>query len=90
MNGLLGNAVTVSIISMSVIFLVLSILIITIKLLVRLLPYEAPPPKPIKKTAASQAAAATTSEADEHIAAITGAMTAHLGQNPGHLDIKPL
>ena len=40
------SAVNVSILAMGVIFIVLTILIFTIKVLVKLLPYEAPPPSP--------------------------------------------
>ena len=40
------SAVNVSILAMAVIFIVLTILIFTIKVLVKLLPYEAPPPAP--------------------------------------------
>jgi len=89
MTASIGNAVTVSFISMSVIFIVLTILIFTINLLVKLLPYQAPP-APAKKKAAQAAQAPGASESDEHIAAITGAMNAHLGQNAGNLNIRPL
>ena len=40
------SAVSVSILAMSVIFIVLTILILTIQILVKLIPYEAPPPAP--------------------------------------------
>ena len=43
MEASVSAAVSVSLLAMSVIFMVLTILIFTIKVLVKLIPYEAPP-----------------------------------------------
>jgi len=82
MNAALLTSLTVSGIAIIVIFLVLTILIFTIKLLVHLLPYEAPPAKPARK-----AQPTTPSDADEDIAVITSVMTSHLGRTQGNLQI---
>ena len=81
MNDAIITAFTVSGIAISVIFLVLTILIFTIKLLVRLLPYEEPPKKPAPKVQTQQ------TEVDEDIAIITSAMTSHLSRLPGKFQI---
>ena len=84
MNDTLITSITVSGIAITVIFLVLTILIFSIKLLVHLLPYEAPPPaKPARKVQPT----APPSDADEDIAVITSAMTSHLSRTPGNLQI---
>jgi Na+-transporting methylmalonyl-CoA/oxaloacetate decarboxylase gamma subunit len=84
MTDALYTAFTVSGIAIIVIFLVLTILIFTIKLLVHLLPYEAPPP-PVKKAQPAVAPATQTSDVDADIAAITSVMASHLGQTAGNL-----
>ncbi|PIQ96795.1 MAG: hypothetical protein COV67_07585 [Nitrospinae bacterium CG11_big_fil_rev_8_21_14_0_20_56_8] len=87
-----GNAVIVSILSMGVIFLVLSVLICTIKILVHFMPYQAPaaPPafSPARSTPGGGAGAPGGSAVGEHIAAITGALSAHLGKNPDQIHIS--
>lgn len=82
MNDAVITAFTVSGISISVIFLVLTILIFTIKLLVHFIPYQEPPAKP-----ASRQQPAAPSDADEDIAVITSVMASHLGQAPGNIQI---
>ncbi len=82
MNDAIITSFTVSGIAISVIFLVLTILIFTIKILVRLLPYEEPPPKPARK-----AQPATPSDVDEDIAAITSVMASHLSRIPGNFQV---
>ena len=81
MNDAMITAFTVSAIAISVIFVVLTILIFTIKLLVRLLPYEEPPPKPAPRVQPQQ------TEMDEDIAIITAAMTSHLSRLPRKFQI---
>ena len=78
------SAVNVSILAMGVIFLVLTILIFTIKVLVKLLPYEAPPPAPQRRQ--KPASTASTSD-DDHVAAITATLAMHMGKNPSEFRI---
>ena len=75
-------AVNVSILAMAVIFTVLVILIFTIKLLVRLVPYEAPPPK-VRR----QSASAPSASDDDHVAVITATLAMHLGKSPDEFRI---
>ena len=82
MNDDIITAFTVSGISLSVIFVVLTILIFTIKILVRLLPYEEPPPKPARK-----AQPTAPSDMDEDIAIITSVMASHLSRTPGNFQV---
>ncbi len=82
MNDAIITSLTVSAIAIAVIFLVLTILIFTIKLLVHLLPYEAPPAKPARK-----AQPTPPSDTDEDIVVITSVMTSHLSQTSGNLQI---
>ncbi|UCD10399.1 MAG: OadG family protein [Nitrospinaceae bacterium] len=77
------SAIYVSLIAMGIIFLVLSILIITIKALEKLIPYKAPPPPPAKK----QAAPADDLETEAHVAAIASALTQALGRSPAEINI---
>jgi len=86
MTNAISTALTVSGIAIIVIFLVLTILIFTIKLLVHLLPYEAPPP-PVKKARPVVASATQTSDVDADIAVITSVMSSHLGQTAGNLQV---
>ena len=75
------SAVSVSILAMSVIFIVLTILILTIQLLVKLIPYEAPPPAlQRQKTVAS-------GDQDDHVAAITATLAMHMGKSPNDFRI---
>jgi sodium pump decarboxylase gamma subunit len=76
MEASISAALSVSALAMAVIFTVLTILIFTIKALVKLIPYKAPPPA--KKVASS----ATTPEQDDQIAAITASLAAHMGKRP--------
>ena len=75
-------AVNVSVLAMAVIFTVLVILIFTIKILVKLVPYEAPPPK-----AHRQPASAPSASGDDHVAVITATLAMHLGKSPGEFRI---
>jgi sodium pump decarboxylase gamma subunit len=77
------SAIYVSLIAMGIIFLVLSILIITIKALEKLIPYKAPPPPPAKP----QAAPADDLETEAHVAAIASALTQALGRSPAEINI---
>ena len=77
-------AVNVSILAMAVIFIVLVILIFTIKLLVKFIPYEAPPPAPPRQQSASQPA---SSDQGDHVAAITATLVIHLGKSPDQFRI---
>jgi sodium pump decarboxylase gamma subunit len=75
------SAVSVSILAMSVIFIVLTILILTIQILVKLIPYEAPPPAPQRqKTVAN-------GDQDDHVAAITATLAMHMGKSPNDFRI---
>jgi Na+-transporting methylmalonyl-CoA/oxaloacetate decarboxylase gamma subunit len=87
MTDALYTAFTVSGIAIIVIFLVLTILIFTIKLLVHLLPYEAPPPQVKKARPVAAAPVTQTSDVDADIAAITSVMASHLGQTAGNLQV---
>ena len=74
------SAVNVSILAMGVIFIVLTILIFTIKVLVKLLPYEAPPaPQRRQKPASSENG---NNNHDDHVAAITATLAMHMGKTP--------
>ena len=76
-------AVNVSILAMVVIFTVLIILIFTIKLLVKLIPYEAPPPEAPHRQPASTPSASD----DDHVAAITATLAMYLGKSPDEFRI---
>ena len=78
-------AVNVSILAMAVIFTALVILIFTIKLLVKLIPYEAPPPKAPRRQAASTPSA--SGDQDDHVAVITATLAMHLGKSPDEFRI---
>ena len=85
MNELVLTSLTVSAIAISVIFLVLTILIFSIKLLVHFLPYVEPPRKPAPKSQPQPQQ--QISEADEDIAIITSVMANHLSRLPGNLRV---
>ena len=70
-------ALSVSALAMAVIFTVLIILIFTIKALVKLIPYKAPPAPPARKVASSSAL-----EQDDQIAAITASLAGHMKKRP--------
>jgi sodium pump decarboxylase gamma subunit len=76
-------AVNVSILAMAVIFTVLVILIFTIQVLVKLIPYEAPPPAPPR----NQTAAPASGDHDDHVAAITATLAMHMGKSPNEFRI---
>ena len=76
-------AVNVSVLAMAVIFTVLVILIFTIKVLVRLVPYEAPPPEAPHR----QPASAPSASGDDHVAVITATLAMHLGKSPDEFRI---
>ena len=78
-------AVNVSILAMAVIFTVLTILIFTIQALVKMMPYEAPPPSPSRRKASKSAVAG--GHEDDHIAAITASLAMHMGKSPNDFRI---
>ena len=78
MEASVSAALSVSALAMAVIFTVLIILIFTIKALVKLIPYKAPPAPPARKVASS----AIAPEQDDQIAAITASLAAHMGKRP--------
>ena len=82
MEASVSAAVNVSMLAMSVIFTVLIILIFTIKALVKLIPYEAPPALPARKVSAS-----SPPEQDDQVAAITASLAAHIGKRPDEFRI---
>ncbi len=77
-------SIQVSILSLGVIFTVLSILIGVVNVLNYLMPYKAPPPAPAK---AGSRAATAPAEEEEHLAAIQVALAHHLGHTPQSLPI---
>ncbi len=76
-------AVNVSILAIMVIFTVLVILIFTIQVLVKLIPYKAPPPAPARPQTASSA----NGDQDDHVAAITATLAMHMGKSPSEFRI---
>jgi Na+-transporting methylmalonyl-CoA/oxaloacetate decarboxylase gamma subunit len=80
MEASVSAAVNVSILAMSVIFTVLVILIFTIKALVKLIPYEAPPP-------ARKVSSSSPPGQDDQVAAITATLAAHMGKRPDEFRI---
>jgi sodium pump decarboxylase gamma subunit len=76
-------AAQVSVLAMAVIFTVLVVLIFTIKTLVKLIPYEAPPPKAPRQQTASSA----SSDQDDHVAAITATLAMHLRKSPNEFRV---
>jgi sodium pump decarboxylase gamma subunit len=78
--------IQVSILAMAVIFLVLGILIGVIQVMVRFLPYAAPPAPPARDQ--TPVAASGSSQQDEdHLAAIHAALAHHLGKAPQDIQI---
>ncbi|KMP11457.1 hypothetical protein UZ36_04325 [Candidatus Nitromaritima sp. SCGC AAA799-C22] len=73
---------------MSVIFIVLTILIVTIKLMARLMPYEAPPAS--AATTQTSAAGSASGISPTLIAVITTAMATHLGKSPSEFHITKI
>ena len=77
MDPIVITSLTVSLIAIMVIFTVLVVLIYTIKLLVRLIPYEAPP-----ITARAKPKTSKNIVTPDIISAITAAMATHLRKPP--------
>ena len=73
-------AANVSVLAMAVIFVVLTILIFTIQMLVKIIPYEEPAPS--KKVPVSG-----SSGHDDQVAAITASLAAHMGKRPDEFRI---
>ncbi len=86
MDNIILTSLTVSGIAMTVIFLVLTVLIFSIRLLVHFIPYVEPP-KPKPRAQPSPVASTSASDADEDIAVITSVMTTHLSQLPGNFQV---
>ena len=78
MDPIVITSLTVSLIAILVIFTVLVVLIYTIKLLVRLIPYEAPP-EAVRAKPKNSANPAVTPDI---ISAITAAIATHLRKPP--------
>ena len=68
-------AVNVSFLAMTVIFVVLTILIFTIQMLVKFIPYQEPAPSQKVPVSGSLGH-------DDQIAAITATLAAHIGKRP--------
>jgi Na+-transporting methylmalonyl-CoA/oxaloacetate decarboxylase gamma subunit len=77
MDPIVITSLRVSLIAILVIFTVLVVLIYTIKLLVRLIPYEAPP-----ITARAKSKTSENIVTPDIISAITAAMATHLRKPP--------
>ena len=75
-------AVNVSILALSVIFTVLIVLIFTIKILVKLVPYKAP-----TVPAARTVSVGNSTGQDDQVAAITATLAAHMRKRPGEFRI---
>ena len=75
-------AVNVSILALFVIFTVLIILIFTIKILVKLMPYQASL-TPLAKSGSTS----SPQKQDDQVAAITAALAAHMGKRPDEFRI---
>lgn len=86
--SLIIQAIQVSILSMSVIFVVLGVLIVVIKVIVHYLPYTAPPPAPQRAQAPKAAPSSGSSQDEDHIAAIHAALAHHLGKSPQDIHIS--
>ena len=80
MDSIVITSLTVSLIAISVIFTVLVILIYTIKLLVRFIPYDEQPAQKITSTALPKTSPPSVSP--DIISAITAVMATHLGKSP--------
>jgi sodium pump decarboxylase gamma subunit len=85
MDPIVITSLTVSLIAILVIFTVLVVLIYTIKLLVRLIPYEVPP-------VAARAKPNTSKNAitPDIISAITAAIATHLRKSPQEFHITQI
>ncbi len=67
--------INVAALAITVIFTVLVILIFTIQVLVKLIPYETPPPS------RHQTASTAGGDQDDHVAAITATLAMHMGKS---------
>jgi len=85
MDPIVITSLTVSLIAIMVIFTVLVVLIYTIKLLVRLIPYEEPP-----ATAIAKARTSVNAVTPDIISAITAAMVTHLKKSPQQFHITQI
>ena len=85
MDPIVITSLRVSLIAILVIFTVLVVLIYTIKLLVRLIPYEDPP-----ATARAKSRTSVNAVTPDIISAITGAMATHLRQSPQEFHITQI
>ena len=85
MSPIVITSLTVSLIAILVIFTVLVVLIYTIKLLVRLIPYEAPP-----AVARAKLKTSTNTVTPDIISAITAAMATHLRKSPQEFHITQI
>jgi len=88
MDSIVLTSLTVSLIAISVIFTVLTVLIYTIKLLVRVIPYEEPPTQKI--TSAALPKTSPPSVSPDIISAITSVMATHLGKSPQEFHITQI
>ena len=73
-------AVNVSILAMTVIFVVLTILIFTIQMLVKFIPYEEP-------AASQKVSTGSPSGQDDQVAVITATLAAHMAKRPDEFRI---
>ena len=80
----ISAAFNVSILAMAVIFTVLAILIFTIQVLVKLMPYTAPPAAPPRR---QKTATSASNNQDDHVAAITATLAMHMGKSPNEFRI---
>ena len=85
MDPIVITSLTVSFIAILVIFTVLIVLIYTIKLLVRLIPYEAPP-----AAARAKQKNSANGVTPDIISAITAAMATHLRKPPKEFHITQI
>lgn len=88
MDSIVLTSLTVSLIAILVIFTVLIVLIYTIKLLVRLIPYEEPPAQKITSGALQKTSPPSVSP--DIISAITSVMATHLGKSPREFHITQI
>ena len=86
----LTTPLTISVIAMSVIFVVLIILIYTIKMMVYLAPYEEPPTPTGTRTNPTAAPVVGSQASPEIVTAITAALGTHLGKSPGELQVTQI
>ena len=85
----LTTPLTISVIAMSVIFVVLIILIYTIKAMVYLAPYEEPAPTETR-TNPTAAPVGGSQVSPEIVTAITAALGTHLGKSPGEFQVTQI